>query len=852
MKRLIGFLLFSTIIALVSSCSYDINPAGPDASVDPLQDGIEISLSFPEMTKVSTRTLMDVPTKSLDEMDLFLFVFDGSRLLQTIHIPSDDETRKLEAGVLKFTAYLPQTDEDATIHIVAIDDGDKKFAAQIDANGYGIEDTVMPGLSVNGGKDVYWQRVELGCKIKVKVENNGNDLDNIDGTENLVKEVFKNPIPLIRNFAKVSIESSAPNFEILGWTIVNERDGGSVVPWFSLPGDPDVLYADYFDYSMNKGRSYNELTNAGYHGVSQTGTSLKNTLTQVSSNLSSWNACGVETKYLYERRVSSVNPLYILVYGRLYGSSASYEDGYYKLALGHTDKDTGLFTEYNVIRNIEYHIDISAVSTKGSDTPAHAAAGPAFNNVSGDVTTKSMTQISDGVDRLYVSFTSWVVTESGKSVDFKYKYVQNITSSKNTLNNFVNFQDLVKGDVIQSFSIAQEDDEDGWRSIHIVFNDPSSDLKQQQFIAYVKPADSGTGNIGGTEMQGLGLSRTINLVLRNPWDFVRMETFPGQWNDDREWPDYDPDDAPTDPNVNYYVGAEKGAPLTIFYELPAGLPEAIFPLTFRFEADKQNIENDGIGTAVVRSLPSLFPNVLDYRISYEKTLRWEDYAVEDEGSTLQSRIQRARFVTTTNISSLVNDAYITTVILHNDYFNDIDDKFERNQSILMDKDWNFSDEKWEKPLSNLTALSSATSNLTISVDGLYITNGGTGDAIKNGLQSGSTDQGTYVQMGRTDNKFTYAIYYPESTTARSAVLRITASSTNNNGAAVKVTAGGSTSVIPTTQTFTGTTKTTQNYTIVVPQGGGLMNLTISPNNNTAVRFYRIEFFPLGDANDATP
>ena len=61
-------------------------------------------------------------------------------------------------------------------------------------------------------------------------------------------------------------------------------------------------------------------------------------------------------------------------------------------------------------------------------------------------------------------------------------------------------------------------------------------------------------------------------------------------------------------------------------------------------------------------------------------MTWAEYAAnEGESSTPASRIQRARFVTTTDISSLAKDNYTTTVKLHNPYFNDVDDKFERNQ-----------------------------------------------------------------------------------------------------------------------------------------------------------------------------
>lgn len=681
MKKLYNTILLLSILGLAVSCSDELVPFST-ATDSSTKDGFEFTLSFPEMENVSTRALGEGNAATqLADLDIFLFVFDGSHLLQTIHIDKTDATRKVEDGILKFKAYLPQTDNNAIIHIIAINDADGSFAAQINANGYGIEDTVMPALWVGGDKDSYWQRIDLGTRILVTVDNQYNDLDKVVGTEAAVKAKLKEPIPLIRNFAKITLDNKAANFDVVGWTVVNDRDRGSAVPWYSKQGDPDILYPDYYDYANTKGRSYNELTQEGYVGVSQFGAKLRHTPAQLAVLPSSWNT-DKAPKYIYERKISTTNPLYILVYGKFNGTP-----GYYKLSLGKTDitidpdtkkaTGTGLFTEYNVIRNIEYKIVIESVTATGASSVAKAFEGPAYNNISGDVVTRNMINISDGADMLYVNKTSYVVTLPNQSWDFKFRYRQNIKSSTPTYKNeLVHYLGLTQGDVIKSVVIGSQD-ADGWTTIHIEFNDPSDELKTQSFTIFSEPV-----YVDGVipETNTVGLSRTINLVLRNKWEFVDMKIVPGlKWDED-EWPEYKQDDSPTAGDVNYFIGPEKGAPLTIFYKLPSGLPQAIFPLNFTFESDKQNIENAGEGTAVVQSGPSLFPNVYDHRISYVKTLTWEEYANSDDGeSTPESRIQRARFVTTTAISPLPGASYITTVILHNDYFEDKTDKFERHE-----------------------------------------------------------------------------------------------------------------------------------------------------------------------------
>ena len=702
MKRIYDYIFVCLIAFVMGACTQEeLFQTQITADKD---SGIKISLSFPEMGGADTRTLGDNPSTTLDKMDIYLFLFDGTHLLQTIHIPTNDETRKYESGILSFTANLPQTDKNATLHIIALDDSDRVFANQINDVGYGIEDSVMPSYWLGDGKDAYWARVELGCRVVVTVSNADNDLDNVVGTEDQIEAKFQNPVPLVRNFAKISMTNNTPtatNFKILAWTVVNERDRGSVVPWYSPSSSNDVNYPEYTYFNDTEGknitRSYEELTehgnpgvNYGYHGVSQAGALFKTTIVNI-GNYDSGNWTQVEannqittSRYLYERKVSSVDPLYILVYGDFNG-----DKGYYKLALGYTDHNSGLFTEYNVIRNIAYEIKINSVTTKGFSTPAEAAAGPASNNISGDVVTRNLFRISDGVAMLYVNFINYVVTSAEESVDFKYKFVPNIKNPKVTSNNDVFFNvegiGIAEGDVIKSYKVIKNDDEtlkteDGWSTIHIEFNNPSDDLKLQSFTIFTTPDYATDGSL--PEENTMGLSRTINFVLRNPWKFVRMETFPGHISDSDSWPHYDPDSKLQDnPDVNYHIGKDIGSPLTIFYELPDGLPEAIFPLEFTFESDRQNIENAGVGTAVVQFGPSLFSGVYDYRISYVKTLEWSDYAKNNgETSTAESRIQRARFLTTTNITSLNDPAYITTVRLHNPYFIDKDDKFIRDQN----------------------------------------------------------------------------------------------------------------------------------------------------------------------------
>ena len=856
MKPIVRFILSALFAAGLVACADGLDLGGRMPELDPSgENGVEISLVFPEMPVASTRAIGEKVPSLKDDLDLYLFVFDGNDLLQTIRIPRSETTWAAEASNrITFKALLPQTDKDAMIHIIAIDDEDGEFAKQVDEVGYGLEDIVMPSFSVSGNKDAYWQKVELGCPIRVTVDNSTDDsLESVTGTEEQVKEAFANPIPLIRNFASVSLESivSTNLFEIKGWTVVNDLDGGSVVPWFSVPGESDVQFPKYADFSKNPAdiSTYNDLTEGGYRGVSLAGAEKRNTLDEIEEG-EKW---GIGDRFIYERTIVSVDPLYILLYGEYKGGSGASKAGYYKLSLAWRNPETGLVTEYNVLRNIAYHIKITGVSAPGYDTPEEAAAGPAFNDISGDVTTRNMTQISDGVDMLYVNFVNYVVTRPGQEIDFRYRYVSDITGNKTESNDLVKYDTegigIAEGVVVLSYEQATEvtDERNGtkWQSVKIQANDPTDELKQQTFTIYSPPGDPENGTVG--------LSRTINLILRNPWNFVRMETFPGLWDNDKEWPDYDPDYAPDDEDVNYYVGAQKGAPLTVFFELPAGLPEAMFPLDFQIESDRQNIENAGVGNAVVQTGPSLFPAVTDSRISFVKTVNWGDYAPDGVSSTPASRIIRARFVTTTNITSLADDAKVTTLRLSNPYFYDADDKFERNlnSGFVIDdsKVWDFSSEDWDTVVKEIS--SGSTNNWSSgAINGLTVANNGSNGNARALKSGGNETNGYYIEMTRTTHTMTAVMNYGTNSAPKKGLFRITASSGETAAYGVSITATGGTTVSAVggnNNTHSFTTRESKDWEVTVPADAAIVTFTIRTSDNDPVRFYKIEYLQLGDS-----
>lgn len=752
MKKILRYGLMTCVLGMMFSCADELKlsqsaPYNPGAT---FADGIEIKLGFPEMQKATTSRAMDVDEPALEDLDVFLFVFDGNSLKQTIHIPAADteladdaegDTHPSLTNHIKFTVYLPQTDNNAVIHIVALDDARGEFAQQIDAVGYGLEDAIMPKFNVSDDQDAYWQRIDLGCPIICSVDNNEDEnLETVKGTETTVRPQLE-LVQMVRNFAcvKLTIAPEVNNFTVLGWTVVNDLDGGSVTPWYSPTGVNDILYPNFVvDDKTNGGKKiadYDDLVAQGYPGVSYSGANLRHKLEDVGgTNASAGNNWYKKDEkiYLYDRKVSSVNPLYLLIYGSLNNNP-----GYYKVSLSNRNTTTGLVTEYNVLRNIQYTIHITGVTAPGYETPEDAAKGPAFNNISGDVTTRSMLQISDGVDMLFVNFVTYVVTQKDQEVQFMYRYLENILVSSGTLNNdFVEwnavkdsnpavdghgghfstlaeavglktqfhdpnavvteigiktgmnsygretytwYQDMADQNLVP-YDTTDTRTHLVWKTMKLRFVEPTEELKEQKFVVYTPPQtfDDGTTSVG--------LSRIINLVVRVPWDYERVRIYPGAWDADySEFPVWTPDPNRTPDNEGeIYVGPNAGNELALFFELPAGLPQSMFPMEFVIESDRQNIENSPKDNAAVQNGESLFKNdkgVNDLRIQYVKTVLWDEYAPDGEKSTKKSRVVRVRFLTTTNMSDYPNniDNIVTTVRIHNQAFNDVDYKFTRKK-----------------------------------------------------------------------------------------------------------------------------------------------------------------------------
>lgn len=617
----------------------------PDAA-HPDDDGaISFSLRFPEMN-ASTRAMGETP--DLENLKVYVLVFNNSGAQQNNMMQY--ATAKITAtnnNTATFKATLNQTDQPRVVHIIAMHGEMPEVIKSMPP-----ERVAVPALYNEGTDDAYWGRVELDKGIQ-----------DDDATKTALTAV-----PMLRNFAKVTLDCSLDNFVVTGYSIVNQPTRGTVAPFDPSSG----TFPSFVNGSAPLG--YDEVS-AVYSGYNAPDTGVKNSDIE---NLS-WTESPETPTYIYERRFNSNSHTYMLVRGRYNGSTT---DTFYKVDLGWKERETGLFNYYHLLRNFEYRVNITAVNSDGFSSAMEAARSAAFNNFSAAVETRNILDISDGQDMMHVNFVTYVCVD-GQPFDLYYKY-EELRPSRKTDNSLVNLSQLdVAGNVIEKYETGDSDetsgDYPGYRKITITPKTPTDMVQTQKFVIY----------------RPFGLSREINLVLRNPWNFEKpIATDPdyaavvsGTYTGDgRDETIKFPVDTWKDASHQDY-GDQIDDPLTIYFELPAGLPEVMFPLTFRLESNRQNIYNNPEGVCVVGTYEdTLFPEhypsqagQVQQTISYYRPVEYDEYERKLKSNGNHSAPICCRMLFNTSLQALGIQSRESIVRIHNPYFNQVDVRFTRSR-----------------------------------------------------------------------------------------------------------------------------------------------------------------------------
>nr|QJR98286.1 hypothetical protein Muribac2_100 [uncultured Muribaculaceae bacterium] len=584
--KILKYISFLAILLSAVACSDD-DVFAPDHSPEVNPDGtitLDVSVSVPEMVNTHTRAMGE--TADYNNLQLYIIAFakksDGDPTANTyINNYKATNERIGDDGMLHFNVTLLQTNEPRVLHLIAVPDD-----VTLDLGKYGSEELISR-LTVSGGNEAYWQRVVFPNGYGT-VDDNGN-FTLSDETKTKLTAV-----PMIRNFAQISVENSADNnFKLEGFMVVNTPSAGTVAPWYN---------AKFPEFLENK--TQKDYESLDYPGILAGEAEFENT----DVNAGSFTP---EAKFLYERPKSSLNSTVIIVKGNYKNEGSSY----YKIDLG-KKADTGVFNVYNIIRNFKYIVTINKVTASGRETPGEALGGVTYNNLSFDFRTEKMLNISNGTSMLWVTQTTHVVTkEENRMFYFGYKYKSDINNnSVKQNNNLIDYSSLditnpnLAGVVtsIKEFNGVPE----GYAK------DQYSDYKFFEITTTAIPTETLTGSFVVVN-QETGLGRQVNIIVSPPFEITRNRIFAGNYN----VPDQFPYNRLQWENK---VEAEIGKPLTVFFTLDDNLPEAIFPLVFEIESNQQDIENNPIGTLVVSSGPSVFTEG-KRRIKYQKVVTWQNY-----------------------------------------------------------------------------------------------------------------------------------------------------------------------------------------------------------------------------------
>lgn len=591
---------------------------------------VNMAIDVPELADIQTRALDEKP--AYQDMHLYLVEFaDNGNPLQNTYITTYEPVEGSESPAvdkINYKVVLNATSKSRILHLIVLP---KDQELNID---YGIEATIIPNLTTGNQTPAYWRRLEFPGGYATE-----DAQGNVTATRDLAQ--LKH-VALVRNFARVAMSNKAAGFTLKGFAIVNNPESGSIAPWNSTSSS----FPQFLDPTNQTQKDYTSIA-AGYSGFAPEGLTLGNT------DAGPVVEDDTSDKYLYERPFNSIRHTYVILKGRRDGDS---EDSYYKLDIGKNDSE-GVFRYYGLLRNFSYNISITNVEQKGYNTAAAAASGVVYNNFSFDIELSSMLNLSDGEEIVFVNFTTKVLTDpESQTIEFKYRYKKGdeFLNTPTFNGGPVNFIGLEAGSVIEEITYSGNDDEDGWRSVFIKCYPAQTETKTQSFII-VKPS---------------GLGRTINLILHRKWELQNVKEFPDileNWDADTE-----------DPGE---VGAAVGSDFTIFFDLPDNLEEAMFPLVFTLESDRQNMENNPLGALVVTSGPSGFSGVQGNRIKYEKSVTWTQYndplkpddpydngtAIDNGNGTKTHRV-RCRFRTTTDLTNLPFNESVTNVLITNDNF----------------------------------------------------------------------------------------------------------------------------------------------------------------------------------------
>ena len=557
---------------------------------------VKFEVTVPRLTP-QTKALGETPEGDLDKM--YIAVFGRSGYLKEYVEASItkattnglvDETVK-ENGVLlnrySITATLALS-ENSERHIHFLGNGPSSME-------FGQETDLIPNLMSPEGKGGYWQYAVVPG-IKAKRNRDIYTADYLDSHPDVDPDEFilQNghyvlhddtaryfaDVPLIRNFSKIVVEDMAgSNFVTSSFAAINIATSGSFAPYYSAGFITNYQTKSYTD--LRSTLKYPALLplHATFNDYVPTSSAFENIGTGVAAKGGS--------VYMYERPIpdDDQKPTSVIIYG--YYTDPDTEDGdnesgyyYYKVDL----MDANGY--YPIYRNFKYRIQIKEILRPGANSPEDAIRTMGSGDISADIATQNLTDISDGTSHILVSYMNKTLIHQyphdTEQLTLLYKFIPDVNADTNNdgeadwNNNLeanggpvaITLQTMTDNPVITNYTVAGTDDANGFRTITITTSAPTGYLRTQ----YIQI--KGTNTVTHVDPDTQQTTTTRNSLYRNvTFSMISTQTM-------------------TVTCVPSRVAQEVGEEVTVNISIPKSLPSSMFPLVFNIEAEQLSLTPD--------------------------------------------------------------------------------------------------------------------------------------------------------------------------------------------------------------------------------------------------------------------
>lgn len=450
MKKIL-YIFLAAVIAFSSCVRTEIDGPGVPGS----ESDAKVTISFPISIPTdgpSTRAMGNEP----DVKNIFVAVFGGSGYFNE-WVPAEltpSENPPTQFATENETIYdlkvkLTTSASRLSLHIIANSPVSEPPISGISSND--LESVVMSKIHSRIGSepsDAYWAKIILPFGVKEKTYiTNGVEQPYIDpatgervpSEETIAQFDHWNPIPLVRNFAriKVKIAESLTNVQIDRIGLVYAPAEGSVAP--ILPntytsdqwGAPitisetdettefwnEAFYIDYHSKNMETvgNAPYN------YKGYSPADLQL-GTYPASLSEMTAWTPETADETYLYLYERAKPRPGQKSTRILIHAKNGSEDWKYYPLDLKDSEGAPEAF-----LRNYTYTVTLTHLAAGTGETTIADAADATGADVSSDVRANDLTEVSDGIRLIAVSYIDTTAIKAG-TYSVMYRFVPDVNN----------------------------------------------------------------------------------------------------------------------------------------------------------------------------------------------------------------------------------------------------------------------------------------------------------------------------------------------------------------------------------------------------------------------------------------